>query len=93
MTSFSSARPRRADARVALSLAGALLLPLLAAAVALAVGTYPVTPARQAFACASKVALPRGGITSETMKLLYGVDVDIVGVGATLKACVPRSLR
>ncbi len=58
----------------------------------------------QAFACATKVALLQGGalarigtpeeaITSETMKLLYGVDVDIVDVGGTLKACVPRSPR
>ncbi len=44
MTSFSPARPRRADAPVALSIAGALLLLLLAAGVALAIGTYPVTP-------------------------------------------------
>jgi iron complex transport system ATP-binding protein len=58
----------------------------------------------QAFACASQVALLQGGalarigppeaaITPETLKLLYGVDVDIVGVGAAMKACVPRGLR
>jgi len=58
----------------------------------------------QAFACASEVALLQGGtlagigrpeaaITSETMKLLYGVEVDIVDVGAAMKVCVPRRLR
>jgi iron complex transport system ATP-binding protein len=55
----------------------------------------------QAFACATQVALLHGGalarvatpehaITSETMALLYGVDVEIVSVGGTMKACVPR---
>jgi iron complex transport system ATP-binding protein len=55
----------------------------------------------QAFACATQVALlhrgelaqiaaPDQAITSETMALLYGVDVEIVGVGRSMKACVPR---
>ncbi len=55
----------------------------------------------QAFACATQVALlhdgeaariapPADAITSETMSLLYGVEVEIVGVGAAMKACVPR---
>ncbi len=55
----------------------------------------------QAFACASQVALLHGGgmariappdqaITPETMALLYGVEVDVVSVGAAMKACVPR---
>lgn len=58
----------------------------------------------QAFACATQVALLKGGalagmgspeaaITSETMKLVYGVEVDIVSVGAGMKACVPRRWR
>jgi iron complex transport system ATP-binding protein len=57
----------------------------------------------QAFACATHVALlhdgalariaePEQAITSETMALLYGVDVEIVSVGRTMKACVPRSI-
>jgi iron complex transport system ATP-binding protein len=58
----------------------------------------------QAFACASQVALLQGGtlarigtpdatITSETMQLLYGTEVDIVSVGAAMKACVPHAWR
>ena len=58
----------------------------------------------QAFACATHVALlhdgalmrigtPDATITSETMKLLYGMDVDIVGVGGAMKACIPRVWR
>jgi iron complex transport system ATP-binding protein len=58
----------------------------------------------QAFACASQVALLQGGglarigtpdatITPETMRLLYGTEVDIVSVGAAMKACVPREWR
>jgi hypothetical protein len=27
------------------------------------------------------------------MQLLYGTEVDIVSVGATMKACVPRAWR
>jgi iron complex transport system ATP-binding protein len=57
----------------------------------------------QAFACATQVALLHGGtlariaepeqaITSETLALLYGVDVEIVGVGGTMRACVPRNI-
>jgi iron complex transport system ATP-binding protein len=56
----------------------------------------------QAFACATQVALLQDGtlvrigtpdrtITSETMRSLYRTEVDIVSLGATLKACVPRS--
>jgi iron complex transport system ATP-binding protein len=56
----------------------------------------------QAFACAKQVALLQGGafarlgtpdatITPDTMQLLYGTEVDIVSVGATMKACVPRA--
>jgi iron complex transport system ATP-binding protein len=55
----------------------------------------------QAFACATQAALLQGGrlirigtpeatITSETMKLIYNVDVDIVDLGPQMKACVPR---
>ena len=58
----------------------------------------------QAFACATRVALlhegllvrsgtPDGTITSETMRLLYGTEVEIVAVGPALKACVPRAWR
>lgn len=55
----------------------------------------------QAFACATRVALLHGGalarvatpeeaITAETMALLYGVEIDVVSVGGTMKVCVPR---
>jgi iron complex transport system ATP-binding protein len=58
----------------------------------------------QAFACAHQVALLQDGtlaqigtpdavITSESMKRLYGVDVDVVSLGGTLKTCVPRAWR
>ena len=58
----------------------------------------------QAFACADQVALLQGGtlahigtpdavITAETMKSLYGIDVDVVSLGGTLKTCVPRAWR
>jgi iron complex transport system ATP-binding protein len=58
----------------------------------------------QAFACATRVALLQNGgltpigtpdetITSATMKLVYGTDVDIVPVGPTMKACVPHAWR
>ncbi len=56
----------------------------------------------QAFACATEVALlhkgalvrvaaPERAITSETMSLLYGIDVEIVSLGASMKACVPHA--
>jgi iron complex transport system ATP-binding protein len=58
----------------------------------------------QAFACATQVALlhqgamariglPDATITSETMKLIYDTEVDIVSIGAAMKACVPRVWR
>jgi iron complex transport system ATP-binding protein len=58
----------------------------------------------QAFASATRVALLQDGalarlgppettITAETMLDLYRTEVDIVSLGATLKACVPRSWR
>jgi iron complex transport system ATP-binding protein len=56
----------------------------------------------QAFACATRVALlhrgalarigpPEATITPQTMRLLYETDVDIVSVGAAMKACVPHA--
>jgi iron complex transport system ATP-binding protein len=58
----------------------------------------------QAFVCATQVALlhqgalarigrPDATITPETMKLLYDTDVDIVSIGAAMKACVPHVWR
>jgi len=59
----------------------------------------------QAFACADRVAMLHGGrlvrlgtpaaiITPETMRLVYGVEVDIVSVGESrIKICLPRSWR
>jgi len=56
----------------------------------------------QAFACAGRVAMLHGGrlmepgtpdavITPERMRLVYGVDVDVVAVGAGgMKVCLPR---
>ena len=59
----------------------------------------------QAFACADRVAVLHNGklerqgtpdevITPETMRLVYGVEVDIVPIDdGRLKMCVPRSWR
>lgn len=59
----------------------------------------------QAFACADRVAMLHDGrlvrlgtpaeiITQEAMRLVYGVEVDIVPVGASrIKVCLPRSWR
>jgi iron complex transport system ATP-binding protein len=59
----------------------------------------------QAFACADRVALLHGGqlarlgppaetITQETMRLVYGVDVDVVPVGSgRIKVCLPHDWR
>lgn len=59
----------------------------------------------QAFACADKVAVLHQGrlerqgtpdaiITPETMRLVYGIEVDIVPVGdGRLKMCVPKEWR
>jgi iron complex transport system ATP-binding protein len=59
----------------------------------------------QAFACADRVAVLHNGklerqgtpdevITAETMRLVYGVEVDILPIDdGRLKMCVPRSWR
>ena len=59
----------------------------------------------QAFACADKVAVLHEGrlerqgtpdaiITAETMRLVYGIEVEIVPVGGSrLKICVPKDWR
>jgi iron complex transport system ATP-binding protein len=59
----------------------------------------------QAFACADKVAVLHGGrlerqgspdaiITAETMRLVYGIEVEIVPVGdGRLKMVVPKGWR
>jgi iron complex transport system ATP-binding protein len=38
----------------------------------------------------TRIATPERAITSETMALLYGVEVDVINVGADMKVCVPR---
>jgi iron complex transport system ATP-binding protein len=59
----------------------------------------------QAFACADRVALLHGGrlarlgppaetVTPETMRLVYGVEVDVVPVGGgRIKVCLPHDWR
>jgi hypothetical protein len=41
-------------------------------------------------AIAAQIAAPERAIRSETTSLLYGIDVEIVSLGASMRACVPR---
>jgi iron complex transport system permease protein len=67
-TSFSPARPHRAEAHIAPKLFGALVLLFAVALLALAVGAYPVSPSMLATLLWAKLrGLPNANVAAETV--------------------------
>jgi len=81
-TSFSRARPHRAEAHVAPKLGGALIALLGMVRVALAVGAYPVTPSTLVTLLWAKLRVPAAPVAwPARLELTLGLAVEGLSFG------------